>query len=485
MIRAILFDMGGTLDGDGLHWLERFLALYHSFGVELPRETIREAFDAAERSSIVDEAIASSNLAEMLELHVKWQLAHLGLNDPALERHLVEGFITPVRKAAADNAQLLATLAERGFELGVVSNGCGNVEKLCSDFGYTPFLSVIVDSRHAGLFKPDPAIFLHAAKKLGGDPGAMMMVGDSFERDVLPAKKAGMKTAWLEGPVPRECPGPSVVDLHLRRLADLPAALSAASWHRHLADGTWAGSPCHALLKAGVLAAGRGERLRTQSNQWKPLVKVGSQTLIEHVLNSMSEAGASEVVVIINEDSLAVRDHVAALEWPFILRWIVETTPTSMHSFLRLVETLAADGDEGPFLLSTVDTVAGAHTYARFIAAARSNQEAAVTLALTSPGNDEKPLFVRLAPGDSRIVAIGNAAKPSDYATAGVYAVRASILREAETARRDGIDALRTFLGRLLERGYQLAGIPIAESIDVDRPADIGTAEAFLRSAPV
>src|ERR1039457_2036136 len=73
-------------------------------------------------------------------------------------------------------------------------------------------------------------------------------------------------------------------------------------------------------LRAGVLAAGRGERLRTQSSHPKPLVKVGSQTLIEHVLNSMSDAGASEVVVIINEDSIAVRDHVAALKWAFELR---------------------------------------------------------------------------------------------------------------------------------------------------------------------
>jgi NDP-sugar pyrophosphorylase family protein len=237
-------------------------------------------------------------------------------------------------------------------------------------------------------------------------------------------------------------------------------------------------------LRAGVLAAGRGERLRSPSNHLKPLVKVGNQTLIEHVLNSMSDAGASEVVVIINEDSLAVRDHVAAAKWPFALRWIVETTPTSMHSFLRLVETLAAGGDEGPFLLSTVDTVAGAQTYARFIAEARQLEQAAVTLALTSPGNDEKPLLVRTAPGDSRIVAIGEAAVPSDYATAGVYAVRTSILREAEAARREEIDALRTFLGRLLDRGYHLAGIPIAASIDVDRPADIETAEAFLGSAP-
>ena len=229
MIRAILFDMGGTLDGDGVHWLERFLDLYKSFGLELPRETIREAFDEAERRSARDETIASSSFAEMTALHVKWQLAHLGFNNPALERHLVDGFITPVRKAAIANTRLLATLVESGFELGVVSNGCGNVEKLCADFGYAPYLSIVVDSRRAGLFKPDPAIYLHAVEKLGGDPATIMMVGDSFERDVVPAKKAGLKTAWLEGPVPRDCPDPSLVDLRLRQLADLPSALSSAS----------------------------------------------------------------------------------------------------------------------------------------------------------------------------------------------------------------------------------------------------------------
>jgi putative hydrolase of the HAD superfamily len=229
MIRAILFDMGGTLDGDGLHWLDRFLALYKTLGVELPRDSIRDAFDEAERRSALDETIASSNLAQMIELHVEWQLAHLGLKDHDLGQYLVEGFIAPVRKAAAENSQLLATLVERGFELGVVSNGCGNVAKLCADFGYTPFLSVIVDSRRVGLFKPDPAIFIHAAEKLGRDPGSMMMVGDSFDRDVRPAKKAGMKTAWLEGVKLRECPEPSLVDLRLRKLADLPTALSTSS----------------------------------------------------------------------------------------------------------------------------------------------------------------------------------------------------------------------------------------------------------------
>jgi putative hydrolase of the HAD superfamily len=229
VIHAILFDMGGTLDGDGVHWLDRFVALYEDFGAEFPRDAIRRAFDEAERQSALDNDIASSDLAQMIALHVRWQLAHLGLKDPKLERHLIDGFVEPVREAAAANTQLLASLVARGLKLGVVSNGCGNVEKLCTDFGYKPYLSVIVDSRRVRLYKPDPAIFLHAAEKLGGDPGSMMMVGDSFDRDVRPAKKAGMKTAWLEGSAARECPNPSLVDLHLRTLADLPAALVATS----------------------------------------------------------------------------------------------------------------------------------------------------------------------------------------------------------------------------------------------------------------
>ena len=226
MIRAILFDMGGTLDGDGQHWLDRFVSLYRDAGVKLPRETLRGAFDEAERQANRDETIASADFQQMIGLYVKWQLAHLGLTNDRVEEHLVTGFSAPVRKAAAANVRLLAELKKRGFELGVVSNGCGNVENLCTDFGYAAFLSVIVDSRRVGVSKPDPAIFGYATEKLGLNPDEIIMVGDSFERDIRPAKQIGMKTAWLEGIEPRECPDRALVDVRLRTLADLLEALN-------------------------------------------------------------------------------------------------------------------------------------------------------------------------------------------------------------------------------------------------------------------
>jgi FMN phosphatase YigB (HAD superfamily) len=227
MIRAVLFDMGGTLDGDGLHWLDRFARLYTEAGVSLPRETLRAAFDDAERRAAIDETMATADLDAMIDRHVGWQLAHLSIDDARLRRTLAAGFVRPIRGLAAANATLLAGLSARGLRLGVVSNGCGNVDVLCDNLGYAPFLSLIVDSRRVGLFKPDPAIYLYAASRLGLHPWSIMMVGDSLDRDIRPAKTIGMQTAWLEGPVERLCPEPALADVRLRALADLPGALAA------------------------------------------------------------------------------------------------------------------------------------------------------------------------------------------------------------------------------------------------------------------
>jgi NDP-sugar pyrophosphorylase family protein len=211
----------------------------------------------------------------------------------------------------------------------------------------------------------------------------------------------------------------------------------------------------------------------------KPLVPVAGVTLVERVLTSLAEAAPSEVVIIINASASEVRDHVSACPWPFRLHWIVETTASSMHSFLRIIERLNADGDDGPFLISTVDTVAAPGVFEKFAGMTRL-LDADVTLAVTAPTDDDQPLLVAVGP-DSRVTAIGAAAAGAPWATAGFYSVRASVLREADEARREGVSSLRQFFGRLQQRGFQLAAIPVAGGIDVDRPADVRAAEQFLK----
>jgi putative hydrolase of the HAD superfamily len=223
--------MGGTLDGDGLHWLDRFAGLYASAGVLLPRDTLRAAFDTAERHAAIDEAIASAGLEDMIDRHVGWQFAYLSDREqpvhPLLKEQFVRAFAGSIREVAETNRRVLADLKTRGLELGVVSNGCGNVDVLCSDLGYAPFLSLVVDSRRVGLYKPDPAIYVYAAGRVGLPPSSIMMVGDSFDRDVVPARSIGMKAAWLQGFSGRTCPDASQVDVTLPALTDLPAAIAA------------------------------------------------------------------------------------------------------------------------------------------------------------------------------------------------------------------------------------------------------------------
>ena len=233
--------------------------------------------------------------------------------------------------------------------------------------------------------------------------------------------------------------------------------------------------------RAGIIAAGRGERLRTSGGAaLKPLVRVDGRPLIDRVLSSIAEAGPDEVIVIVNEASLAVRDHVEQARWPFAVRWIVESTPSSMHSFLRVLEALSERGDPGPFLMSTVDTIAPAGAYGAFAEYART-ADADVVLALTRVIGDDRPLLVDVDEATMQVLGVGDESRRRTFCTAGCYSVRASALAEAAAARHDGLSALRQFLGRLVSRGYRVMGAEMPACVDVDRPDDVGIAEALVK----
>ena len=221
--------MGGTLDGDGVHWLDRFEGSYAAAGRVVQRDELRRAFDEAERRAALDDGITHCRLEPMVRQHVGWQFELLGLVDPVLQSRIVSEFVARVRAVTDRNAGLLARLVARSLTLGVVSNGCGNVETLCDEYGYTPYLSAVVDSRVVGLCKPDPAIFSYAMAALHVRADESLMVGDSFDRDVRPAKALGMRTAWVRGSRTDECPDPTLVDIQLRALPDLWAALVSRS----------------------------------------------------------------------------------------------------------------------------------------------------------------------------------------------------------------------------------------------------------------
>jgi NDP-sugar pyrophosphorylase family protein len=229
-------------------------------------------------------------------------------------------------------------------------------------------------------------------------------------------------------------------------------------------------------MKMGIIAAGTGERIaRGGVTIPKPLLPVGGRPLIARIIDGAARLDVTSVACIVNDLSPSVAGFLQSSAWPVDLELIVKTTPSSMESLFSLAPLLS---DE-PFILFTVDVVAGHKTIEDFLLGARCMADATGVLALTEHIDDEKPLWVTMD-GNNRITAMGEAAKGSRYVTAGFYYFTPDIFSLVDAARARKFGALRQFLGLLVERGYVLNGLPVPKTMDVDYPEDVAKAEAFL-----
>jgi HAD superfamily hydrolase (TIGR01549 family) len=226
MISGILFDFGGTLDADGGHWLDRTWHVYRQIGLgDLDKTLIKEAFYNADRLAEQDPEMRVAPYREMMLKHFRWQFEKLGLKDAKKEAEAVAQFVRAAEKVLRRNRKALETLSHAGYRMGVVSNSYGNIETLCREFGYNKYFSVYIDSLVEGVSKPDPRIYSLALERLKLAADRVWMVGDNFDRDIIPAKGLGMKTAWLTGDTRKECPDRSKMDLQLRSLEEFPERL--------------------------------------------------------------------------------------------------------------------------------------------------------------------------------------------------------------------------------------------------------------------
>jgi putative hydrolase of the HAD superfamily len=224
MISSILFDFGGTLDADGLHWLDRFYRIYDDIGLrEMSKTLVKEAFYWADAQADLDPGMRSAGFRDMMDRHVHWQFEKLGFENNQLHEQAVAAFVRPSERILHRNRHVLERLKQKGLKLGIISNFYGNIETLCREFGFLPYMDVILDSAVVGLKKPDPKLFQLALQRLGHKAEEVAFVGDSFERDMMPAKSLGMKTYWLIGDQDITPPDPSQVDVILRSLEDLAA----------------------------------------------------------------------------------------------------------------------------------------------------------------------------------------------------------------------------------------------------------------------
>jgi NDP-sugar pyrophosphorylase family protein len=230
-------------------------------------------------------------------------------------------------------------------------------------------------------------------------------------------------------------------------------------------------------MKAGIIAAGLGERLRAGGiDEPKPLVRVAGKPLIDYTLGAIEAAGLRQVACIVNELSSGIEDH-CRRAWPRLsFSFVRKTTPSSMESLFALRPLLG----EQRFVLLTTDSIFAPAVLADFLHAAKQHGNASSVLALADFVDDEKPLWARIDE-NRRVTALGPAAERSGLVTAGFYVFDPIIFDEIDAARAARFTALRQFLGHLLER-REMYGEIVGKTLDVDRPEDIATAEAFVRA---
>lgn len=207
-MKGIIFDYGGTIDTNSRHWAEVLWASYVEHQVPVDKESFREAYVFGERALAKYPFVQPHhNFHDVLSLKTKLQVEYLAeqrklpMDEACLQRYarqIADSCYAYVLEVLKVTRPVVATLAER-YKLVLVSNFYGNIQTILADFGLADYFAEVVESSVVGVRKPDPAIYRLGVEAMGMEPDQVLVVGDSFSKDVVPAKAVGCKVAWLKG----------------------------------------------------------------------------------------------------------------------------------------------------------------------------------------------------------------------------------------------------------------------------------------------
>ena len=204
MIRAVLFDVGGTL-----HEVRHDPELADKFSQQLldrlSKNGISLPIDAVSLTPLLHtNAEAYKHWSEEFrvelpgpriwnEFYLKdFQIGEDALAPIAEELSWMFDAIRSKHVPRSHMRETVETLHEMGLVQGVISNMISTtfVPRVLADYGVAQYMSCVVVSASVGIRKPDPAIFELAAAQCGVPCSEMAYVGDTLSRDVLGCRNA-------------------------------------------------------------------------------------------------------------------------------------------------------------------------------------------------------------------------------------------------------------------------------------------------------
>jgi HAD superfamily hydrolase (TIGR01509 family) len=226
-MKTVLFDFGGTIDTDGVHWSEKFWEFYQQNGINVEKKQFEEAFVRSDEMIMQWADLPKATLYKTLHKQVALQFAHLKLDaEGRMIKSVADDCYHDVKQTIERAMRILTKLKQKGLTLGLVSNFYGNLDVVCREFGLDKVMSAMVDSVLVGVRKPDPSIFKIALDSCSAEPATTAVVGDSYDRDIVPAKLLGCTTIWLNGrswaPPPKET---GAADYTITKFGDIQGIL--------------------------------------------------------------------------------------------------------------------------------------------------------------------------------------------------------------------------------------------------------------------
>jgi HAD superfamily hydrolase (TIGR01549 family) len=208
-IRAILFDIGGTLrrttpstHADKIKKVGQILDL---IGANQPVEEFSQALTERDRAYRL---WANRMLLELneRELWTRWMLPDWPADQisiQAIQLNQLWRQATGKRDPLPEAKDVIVELFRRGYRLGVVSNTTSSTEtpQLFHKLEISGLFETVVLSCQFGRRKGDPAIMLEAVTRMDIPPECCAYVGDHPARDVVAARGAGIsQTVILRDP---------------------------------------------------------------------------------------------------------------------------------------------------------------------------------------------------------------------------------------------------------------------------------------------
>lgn len=194
-IRAVLFDMGGTLVED--RDFEAFTLIAEQLDIPVHPDDLSEA---------VRWGTAEFDRPRFDPTRVEFWSAVLARAAKAeVPMSTVQRFVERLRRLPrvphlfSDVRRCLERLKRDGRAMGVVSNSWSeaSARETLRRAGILGFFSVILSSGTEGVAKPDPEIFRRAVTRIGVAPTEAFYVGDLAYTDARAAAAAGLHAVWL------------------------------------------------------------------------------------------------------------------------------------------------------------------------------------------------------------------------------------------------------------------------------------------------